>query len=125
MYRIIQFETRWIVCVGPAMLLAFDRMDSAVATVNDAEKLMEAVHTSEPLPGFALYTAEEDRRGLDAQHQLQTTSAFVERRRANRSGQSAEVDATTSAQKAQPVLDKISERPRASAVDRLSAFCTT
>jgi hypothetical protein len=95
MYRIVQLDSQWVIYVGPAMLLAFDRMDAAIKTVHDAENLMNAVRapTLAPPPDFAVRMAEAAQRHLDSGPELQTAPAFVERRRTSRISQYAEVDA--------------------------------
>lgn len=88
MYRIVQLDSQWVVCVGPAMLLAFDRMDAAIKTIDEAEQLMSAV---EPPPALAVRLAEADQR--NAGLEFETASAFVERRRTSRASEHFEADA--------------------------------
>jgi hypothetical protein len=95
MYRIVYRERQWIVCIGAAMLLAFDQEEAAIKTVQDAEKLMAAVDAPapSPLPGFAVRMAEAVRCHSDVAPQPWTASAFVERRQTSRSNQHFEADA--------------------------------
>ena len=95
MYRIVQLGSQWIVCVGPAMLLAFERMDAAVKTIADAEKLIGADGAPDPspLPGFAVRIAAAIQRCQTTMPQVEAASAFVERRRASRAVRPAEMDA--------------------------------
>jgi hypothetical protein len=88
MYRIVQFDSQWVVCVGSAKLLACDRMDAAIKTIDDAEKLMNAVQTP---PGFSVRMAEAAQR--NAGLEFETAPAFVERRRTIRKNQHFEADA--------------------------------
>jgi hypothetical protein len=95
MYRIVQVDSEWVVCVGSAMLLAFDRLDAAAKTVADAEQLMGAVQapSRSPPPGFAIRMDESIQRHSDAGPAVQVAPAFVERRRASRTSQYLQVEA--------------------------------
>jgi hypothetical protein len=95
MYRIVHRERQWIVCIGAAMLLAFDQEEAAIKTVQDAEKLMASVDAPapSPRPGFAVRMAEAVQRNGDVTPQPWTASAFVERRQTIRSNQHFEADA--------------------------------
>ena len=97
MYRIVRLGSQWVVCVGPAMLLAFDRMDTAIRTIHDSEKLLSASHTPAPAPppGHAVRLAEAARRHPDTAPEIQTAPAFVERRRTVRTSQPVESDEAT------------------------------
>ena len=95
MYRIVQVDSEWVVCAGSAMLLAFDRMDAAVKTIADAEKLMGAVQAParSPPPDFAIRGDESIQRQSGASRGDQAAPTFVERRRAIRTSQYLELDA--------------------------------
>jgi hypothetical protein len=95
MYRIVQVESEWVVCVGSAMLLAFDRMDAAVKTIADAEQLMGTVQAparSHP-PGFAIRMDGSIQRHSGASPVDHAAPTFVERRRTSRNSQYLELDA--------------------------------
>ena len=77
MYRIVQLDSQWVVCVGSDMLLAFDRMDAAIKTRDDAEKLMNAIEA--PPPAFAVRMVEAAQPNTALE--FETAPAFVERRR--------------------------------------------
>jgi hypothetical protein len=91
MYRIVQFDSQWVVCVGSDMLLAFDRMDAAVKIIEDAEKLMNVVEP--PPPQFAVRMAEAAQRIAGVKFETAPAPAFVERRRTSRTSEHLKADA--------------------------------
>jgi hypothetical protein len=93
MYRIVQNEKQWVVCVGPARLLAFDRKDVAVRTVDDAEKLMRARQTLAPALAPCIPVPMAEATPLRSNAGGGLPAAFVERRRTRRTGQRFDLDA--------------------------------
>jgi hypothetical protein len=86
MYRIVQLDRQWIVCVGAAMLLAFDHKEDAIRTAADAETLLKAMQPprSSPLMTLFVQPAEASHDSPDAGLSTRSTTAFVERRRTDR-----------------------------------------